>query len=303
MLSIIICSRKPVPDELLSKNIEATIGVEYELIFIDNSKSNYSIYSAYNEGIGKTKFPFLCFVHDDVQFNTQDWGLLLINHLKNENIGLAGLAGGDAMLRIPFDYGALNRSMNIIHIDKTGQKPTEYVRMPKEFQRVSRPVLLLDGVFICGRSELFKKIRFDESIGGFHGYDYDISMQSFMAGYNNLVMYDIEIEHFSKGRMDASYFRAIRRIWEKWEVYLPVFERSITTQKQTEQILQLEKQRSKRLLKWLVRSGMPATEISEFFSTFIRKTDLKNQVFLIKFIRIRISFIQLISALRNKNIY
>ena len=302
MLSIIICSRKPKPDEVLSKNIEGTIGVEYELIFIDNSKSNYSIYSAYNEGIGKTKFPFLCFVHDDVQFNTQDWGLLLINHLKNENIGLAGLAGGDAMLRIPFDYGALNRSMNIIHIDKTGQKPTEYVRMPKEFQGISRPVLLLDGVFICGRSELFEKIRFDESIGGFHGYDYDISMQSFMAGYNNLVVYDIEIEHFSKGKMDASYFRAIRRIWEKWEVYLPVFERGISTQKQTEQIPQLEKQRSKRLLKWLVRSGMPAIEITEFFSEFVKKTNQKNIIAFLTFIKLRIFFIDILSTFRNKKI-
>ena len=37
MLSIIICSRKSKPDKLLLTNIEATIGVEFELIYIDNS--------------------------------------------------------------------------------------------------------------------------------------------------------------------------------------------------------------------------------------------------------------------------
>ncbi|MEI6595898.1 MAG: glycosyltransferase [Bacteroidota bacterium] len=302
MLSIIICSRKPLLDKLLSTNIELTIGVEYELIFIDNSKNTYSIFSAYNEGIDKSRFPFLCFVHDDVKFNTPEWGLKVINHLNNENIGLVGLAGGDAMLRIPFDYGALNRSMNIIHVDKTGNKPTEHVRMPIDFQGNSRSVLLLDGVMLCARKNLFDKIRFDELMGGFHAYDYDISIQSFLAGFSNLVMYDIEVEHFSKGRMNAEYFRKIKYIYEKWESILPVFERNISTEDQKKILPKLEIQRAKRLLKWLVRSGMPLNEAAQYMSTFIRKTGNKRAIFMLYFSRIKILFIYIISTIRNKNI-
>jgi len=303
MLSIIICSRNLKFCELLTANIKATVGIEYELIYIDNSENKYSIYSAYNEGIAKSKFPFLCFVHDDVQFNTQNWGAKIINHLNNPTIGLAGLAGGDAVLRVPFDYGALNRCMNIIHVDKTGVKPTEYVRMPTDFKNNSRHVVLLDGVLICGRRLLFERIRFDESFGGFHGYDYDISIQSFMTGYTNIVMYDIELEHFSKGKMDVTYFRTLKKLFEKWEMHLPVFERNISKEEQDQVLEQLEKKRINRLLKWLVRSGLPINEIAEYISTFVRKTGTKCDVFFLKFIRIRILFIRIISTLRNKNKY
>jgi len=303
MLSIIICSPKPAFNELLSTNIKATVGVEYELIYIDNSDNRYSIYSAYNEGIAKSKFPFLCFVHDDVQFNTQNWGSRIINHLNNPTIGLAGLAGGDAMLRVPFDYGALNRCINIIHVDKTGDNPTEYVRMPPDFRNNSRQVVLLDGVLICGRRLLFEKIRFDESFGGFHGYDYDISIQSFMAGCTNIVMYDIELEHFSKGKMDVTYFRTLKKVFEKWDKYLPVFERNISIEEQSKLSQQLEKERINRLLKWLVRSGMSINEIAEYISTFVRKTGTHWDVYLLKFVRIRILFIRIVSTLRNKNNY
>ncbi len=283
-------------------NIEATIGVEFELIYIDNSDNKFSIYSAYNKGIKKSQFSFLCFVHDDVKFNTSGWGLKLINHLRNENVGLVGLAGGDAMLRIPYDYGALNRSMNIIHVDKTGEKPTEFVRMPTDFVGNLRPVVLLDGVMISGRKELFDIIRFDESIGGFHGYDYDISIQSFLAGFTNFVIYDIEVEHYSKGRMDTVYFRTIRRVYEKWETKLPIFERHISTEEQKKLTSELEKIRSKRLLKWLVRSGMPETEIEGYFYNFIHKTEIKSVFSTRFFIRFRVFIIHIISTLRNKNI-
>jgi len=303
MLSIIICSRNPAFNELLSTNIKATVGVDYELIYINNSENRYSIYSAYNEGISKSKFPFLCFVHDDIQFNTQNWGEKIIKHLNNPTIGLAGLAGGDAMLRVPFDYGALNRCMNIIHVDKTGDKPTEYIRMPTDFKNNSRPVVLLDGVLICGRRLLFEKIRFDESFGGFHGYDYDISIQSFIAGYTNIVMYDIELEHFSKGKMDVNYFRTLKKVFEKWEKHLPVFERNISKEEQNQLLKQLEKKRISRLLKWLVRSGMSINEIAEYISIFVRKTGTNWDVYVLKLLRIRILFIRIISTLRNKNNY
>ncbi|MDR1610676.1 MAG: hypothetical protein LBS08_04115, partial [Candidatus Symbiothrix sp.] len=42
MISIIICSKNKDISEQLKSNIEATIGVRYELIVIDNSKQDYS---------------------------------------------------------------------------------------------------------------------------------------------------------------------------------------------------------------------------------------------------------------------
>ena len=62
MISVIICSRTSTIGTALSENIKNSIGCEYELISIDNSKNTYSIFEAYNLGIQKSKFDFLCFI-------------------------------------------------------------------------------------------------------------------------------------------------------------------------------------------------------------------------------------------------
>jgi hypothetical protein len=46
---------------------------------------------------------------------------------------------------------------------------------------------------MCMRRELMQNIRFDETFNSFHGYDYDISIQSIVAGYTNYTIYDIKI--------------------------------------------------------------------------------------------------------------
>ena len=48
MISIIICSRFQSISKELKDNIENTVGVVHEIICIDNSKSQYDIFSAYN---------------------------------------------------------------------------------------------------------------------------------------------------------------------------------------------------------------------------------------------------------------
>jgi hypothetical protein len=51
MISCVICSRQPVISAKLKENIASTVGCEYELVVIDNSTNEYSIFSAYNEGV------------------------------------------------------------------------------------------------------------------------------------------------------------------------------------------------------------------------------------------------------------
>lgn len=74
MLSIIICSRTKDLSHELRDNINQTIGVDYELIVIDNSLCNKSIFQAYNEGIEKSQGEILVFMHDDVKLCSSNWG-------------------------------------------------------------------------------------------------------------------------------------------------------------------------------------------------------------------------------------
>jgi hypothetical protein len=49
------------------------IGCEYESIIIDNSENRYSIFEAYNLGIDKSKYEYLCLMHDDILIYTIEW--------------------------------------------------------------------------------------------------------------------------------------------------------------------------------------------------------------------------------------
>ena len=66
MISLIICSRTADISDELKQNIATTIGCEYELCVIDNSRNEYSIFTAYNEGVRRAKGDILCFMHDDI---------------------------------------------------------------------------------------------------------------------------------------------------------------------------------------------------------------------------------------------
>ena len=303
MLSIIVCSRNGNLNDRFTSNIAKTVGVDYELICMDNSKNEYSISSAYNKGYQLSRFPFVCFVHEDVSFCTQNWGDKLIAHLNVSNTGLVGLAGGDGALRTPSDYGAFNRCMNIIHIDKNGVKPAEYVLLPKNQKESSRSVVMLDGVLLGAKREVFSKICFDESIGGFHGYDYDISIQSIVAGYYNYVMYDISLEHYSKGNMNATYYRAMLKVFKKWENDLPLIEHTVSDEFKQKQIPIIEQKNLAKLTKKLVRTGFTTSEITDIVRYYSHKIQSNKIMSNIIFLRLKILFIRISSFLRKKNNY
>lgn len=300
MLSIIVCSRnKELSSEFL-RNIDETIAVDYEVICIDNSKNDYSIYSAYNKGINQSRFPYLCFVHEDVYFHHKNWGKKVIEHLQIPDIGIIGLAGGDIASRVPAMWSTLNPCENLIQSFKNDRKPSELVQLPANYTNTRRSVILLDGVFLCMNRIFFENIKFDETFGGFHGYDYDISIQSIIAGFNNYVIYDISIEHFSPGIQDNAYYRTLVNVFQKWEHQLPLFEKSIPKAKQEKLLPLIEEKTIKILIKRLVRTYFAKSEILKIIPYYLHLTNSKNLTFKIKFLKFRILSIRINSFLRKK---
>ena len=303
MVSIIICSRK---NEIstLSSNIQKTVGCDYELIVVDNSDNQYSIFSAYNYGIEKSKYPYLCFVHEDVEFLTENWGNKIIDHLSVPNTGLIGVAGGQAMLRVPYGWPSYNAFCNITHSTYNGIEIVE----KKEFYPISNEmtslsVVLLDGVFLCAKKELFSQMRFDENLGDFHGYDLDISMQSIQLGYSNFVVYDVDLKHFSKGKYDINYVNTLLKIFEKWSEFLPVFERSYTGNKVIEVLSKAEKKSLLKLRKIMIRSGMKFSEIKPVLKKYVLLTGNKTEKFFLFLLPLELHFIHYTSIIRKKMNY
>ena len=93
MLSIITCSIKPEQLKAFKKNIEDTIGIPFELIAFDNRVHQYGLCKVYNECARQAKYDFLCFAHEDISFQTYDWGKIIISELSKPDCGVIGFAG------------------------------------------------------------------------------------------------------------------------------------------------------------------------------------------------------------------
>jgi GT2 family glycosyltransferase len=295
MISIVVCSRNKELSKAFAQNIEATIQVDYEIIVIDNSENQHSIFSAYNTGFEQSKYPYLCFVHEDVLFRTNDWGNAVIEHLQCPETGIIGLAGGDLVTRVPASWSALTPSINIIQSDSSGRKKTRHFHYPVNFTGNKRSVVLLDGVFLCMRRELFEKIRFDENFNGFHGYDFDISLQSTVAGFTNYVIYNIGLEHFSKGRKDARYFRNLIAIFRKWEKHLPIIGPGITAEQLT-LINSIEEKRLFELTRKMIKRGFSKKEIVEITEHYTRIVNTPKSLKRLKYMQLRIFLTRLFQS-------
>lgn len=223
MLSLITCARAKDVSEELRRNIATTIGTDYELIVIDNSSNDHSIFSAYNEGVRRSKGDILCFMHDDILYQTINWGVNVQRHFENHEVGLLGVAGGYYLPAMPCYWfqNAMDRSINIIqHENRCKEACLDFMR---EGEQEKNEVVAVDGVWFCIRKNLFGKISFDEHYNGFHMYDMDICMQIRQLGLKLFVVYDVLIEHMSLGNAGCSWLDAALAFWKKWKQELPQY--------------------------------------------------------------------------------
>ena len=224
MISIVICSRKSYITTELQQNIAISIGCDYELIIIDNSCNRYNIFQVYNEGVARAKGDILCFMHDDIMFLSDGWGLLVETIMASDNsVGAIGVAGGHLMYNCPCSWWNSDMtSMHVFTLDSKGQHD-EAIHREYAGMNPTVEVASIDGLWMCIRRSLFNTIRFDDkTFSGFHCYDSDICMQILMTGYKIKVTYDISILHLGKGNLNEQYYHNIELWHNKWKDNLPV---------------------------------------------------------------------------------
>lgn len=221
MISIIICSRKKTIPDILSTNINETIGCAFELIIIDNSKNLYSIFEAYNLGIDKSVGAYLCFIHDDILFHTHDWGNIIKKTLDlNDKIGLVGVAGSKIKSKMPSGWWNCPdeyKEINIIqHISHDKIENWNY-----GFKNVNiSEVVTIDGVFMIMKRSL--NIFFNTALKGFHNYDLNISLECQIRGFKVAVTNEILIEHYSNGTIDKTWYKSTLIIHKMYRCFLPL---------------------------------------------------------------------------------
>ncbi len=205
MISILVSTYREKLFKTLCLNIKQTIGaVDYEILKIHN-EGTYSITKVYNDLAKTAQYDLLLFLHEDVSFITNEWGVLLLKAYKNTALGVVGLAGCSKRFKLPtgVDLGIkAYRSITVLHDNDEQSK------------RVEAPfaVKSVDGVFMAVPKDVWEHVKFDETIKGFHGYDLDFSLRVSKT-YQNIVLPSIQLLHFSKGNFGTEWVNSILKLY------------------------------------------------------------------------------------------
>lgn len=223
MISIIICSRKADIGEELKQNIAATIGCDYELCIINNAHNDYTIFSAYNEGVAKAKGDVLCFMHEDILFHSDNWGKHVQQIFSDNYIGCVGVIGSWFLPNKLSSWWQCQATKGHIlqgYSDVNGNY--YYNRDGAQDTNGINDVVVVDGCWFCISKAMFDTIRFDEqTYNSFHCYDVDICMQVIDNRKRVVISNEIDIEHKSLGNINMSYYDQLALFYQKWQHMLP----------------------------------------------------------------------------------
>lgn len=228
MVSIVICSVNP--SELLDakENISKTIGVEHEIIAVENMQTGRGICSVYNEAAERARYDIICFMHEDILMLTPNWGRKVMEIFSdNPALGLLGIAGGGYKSLAPSSWYNYHLQQNggfycslIQGFKHTGKEDLLTYRNPKN-ERLSK-VACVDGCWFCTTRKVFREFGFDEKLlPGFHGYDLDFSI-SVGQKYEVGVTFEILMKHLSEGNFDEKWLAEIIKVHKKWAAVLPI---------------------------------------------------------------------------------
>ncbi|WP_184546838.1 glycosyltransferase [Mucilaginibacter sp. FT3.2] len=279
MISIIISSADSRVLQEVRDNVAATIGVPYEIIAIDNSAGKQGICSVYNKGLLRAKYPILCFMHEDIQIKTINWGDVIIKKFKkNPDVGVMGVMGSSYKSMTPSGWSSLGIENifygNLIQHHKYSAEPPRHLYTNPYNEKLSQ-VACLDGVWLCTTKKVAREFMFDEvNFTGFHVYDLDFSL-SVGQKYKLAVTYDILIEHFSEGRFDEKWMMDTLKLHEKWNNVLPINCDSLSI----EEVIHSEKATFKHFIKRLSSLNLPLHHAHKMLRLNNRFLNLNTKLF------------------------
>lgn len=201
------------------KNIKNTIGCEHYIVRIEN-KNEKSLSQVYNDAIKKFNIDnnIIVFIHNDVEFETDKWGLILLTKFNNSKYDIIGLAGTDYLDETGKWWNNKNRLYGIVNHDDGIRKWES--KFSNKFVGIKECVVV-DGVFIAlDPTELNE--CFNINYGKFHFYDVSMCVEAYLNGYNIGVTTDIRITHKSIGVTNNDWEENRIKFVEEYKNELPL---------------------------------------------------------------------------------
>jgi glycosyltransferase involved in cell wall biosynthesis len=218
MITIGFSTRKI--DETFVEMLKKTSGVSKpEVIPIENN-GEYSLTEIYNKILNESSNNIVILCHDDIYFDSKNWGQKILNHLKrNSEYGILGLAGTTNMPKSGRWWEDFSKMKGIVNHEHEGKKWESKYSENKGNQLDD--VVLVDGLFIVVNKKNIKQ-NFNEEIGGFHFYDVDFSFRNFIEDVKIGVMYDVRVTHKSIGQTNEQWEKNREIFAEKYKDILPI---------------------------------------------------------------------------------
>ena len=202
------------------KMLTKTSGVSKPEVIPFENNGEFSLTEVYNKILEQSTNDIVILCHDDIYFDSKNWGQKILNHFKRKNdYGVLGLAGTTSMPKSAKWWEDFSKMKGIVNHEHEGKKWESKYSQSKGNELDD--VVLVDGLFIVINKKNIKK-KFNEEIGGFHFYDVDFSFRNFIEGVKIGVMYDVRVTHKSVGQTNEQWEKNREIFAEKYKDVLPV---------------------------------------------------------------------------------
>ena len=218
-LSVVFSSKKINPEFV--ETIKKSSGVHKIEILPYENPGKYSLTEVYNMGLKKASNDIVVFCHDDIKFDTKNWGRKLLKHFSKTEYGIVGVAGCRYLPKSGKWWEIASEMMGQVYHEHEGKRWLSTYN-PK-FGNNILPSVLVDGLFFgVDRSRL--KEFFDESVKGFHFYDLNFCVQNYLKGVKVGVISNIDITHLSIGMTNEEWENNRVIVSKKYKDDLPIME-------------------------------------------------------------------------------
>jgi Glycosyltransferase like family len=189
-----------------------------------------SIFRSYNLMLEKAAeiegLEALVLVHQDAEIVDPDFCRKLRDALADEEVGVVGCVGAVGVRSIAWWEGSVTWASFSHKYDELGGGEVEALSWNTDalppYARIGE-VDTVDG-FVMGLSpRVVREIRFDESLGQLHGYDFDFCLQVRAAGLK-VVTADLRTKHHHSLDLVSepeTWIAAHMRVAEKWDGKMP----------------------------------------------------------------------------------
>lgn len=184
---------------------------------VNNGEKNLS--QVYNEIINESNYEIVVLCHDDIYFDTNNWGNKLVKTFsKNSDFAILGMAGTTNMPSSGMWWEDRTKMYGIVNHENGGKKWES--KYSESLGNDVKEVVVVDGVFISLNKNKIKEF-FDESVEGFHMYDINFCFKNYLSDVKIGVITNIRITHKSIGMTNEKWEDNRKIFIDKYSNYLP----------------------------------------------------------------------------------